>query len=152
MVDFEAQVNGSHKRQSPVSAFAGQAANIVGDALELAELQAKLVKADATKTMQRALPALVLVAVASCAVIACLPVLVFGLASLLDSQTELNSWQSQLIVAGIGTLAAMVSAVLAAWRLRHSFSEFKRSTDELANNFAWAKCVVSSGRTPSERS
>lgn len=149
MVDFEAQVNGSHKRQSPVSAFAGQAANIVGDVLELAELQAKLVKADASKTIQRAIPALIVVVLGGCGVIACLPVAVLGLAALMDSQTQLNGWQSQLIVAGVGTLAATICVILAARRLLKSFGQFKRSTDELANNFAWAKCVVRSGKTTS---
>ncbi len=149
MVDFEAQVNGSHKRQNPVSAFASQAANIAGDMLELAELQAKLVKADASKTIQRAIPALVVVVLSGCGVIACLPVLVFGLAALLDAQTQLNAWQSQLIVAGVGTLSAATCVVFASRRLLNSFGQFKRSTDELANNFAWAKCVVRSGRSTS---
>ena len=53
MADVQAEINGAGKRHSPVSGFAGQAANVLGDLLELAELQARLAKADAHLTASR---------------------------------------------------------------------------------------------------
>lgn len=137
--------NGFHRRQGPVSGVASQAANVLGDAFELVELQAKLAKADATNATKAALRPIGWLVIGICAAFASLPVLTLGLASLLDAATVLNAWQSQLLV---GTLAAVIALALIYFSIKKMGSvagKFQRSADELAKNVAWAKVVLRSG-------
>lgn len=144
MVDFEAQVNGGNHRQGPVSGFAGQAANVIGDVLELAELQARLAKTDAVEAANRAAKPLALIVIGGSTAVAGLPVITFGMASLIDETTVLNAWQSQLLTGGVVTLVALLVVYLAIRRLLNASQQFKRSAEELAKNMAWAKAVVRS--------
>lgn len=148
MVDFEAEVRGDSRRQSPVASFAGKAANVVGDMLELAELQAQLAKADTGAAIRRAIRPLAFLLLGSCGAIACFPVLVLGIASCVDAMTILNSWQSQLVVAGVGVLLASLTVWIAARRFLTSLRPFRRSADELAKNLEWIRSVIRSNRLP----
>ena len=142
-----ASSNGYHRRHGPVSGVASQAANVVGDALELAELQTKLAKADAMNAVKAGLRPIGWLLIGICAALASLPVLTLGVASLLAATTVLNLWQSQLIV---GVVSALLSLGLIYFSIRSMGSvagEFQRSADELAKNVAWAKVVIrSAGR------
>ena len=67
MVGFENnQVSGDVPRQGPVAGFASQARAVVSDMLELAELQAKLAKADAVEATRAALFPSVMLVVGGC--------------------------------------------------------------------------------------
>ena len=142
MVDLEAEVNGKHRRNGPVAGFTSTAANVLGDLLELAELQAKLAKADALSASAAATRPIGMLVIGICAAIASLPVLTLGLASLLDQQTALNMWQSQLLVGAAVALLASASVYASVQRLRTAGLQFQRSADELAKNVAWVKSVV----------
>lgn len=144
MADFQTEVNGSDKRHSPVSGFAGQAANVLGDLIELGELQSRLAKADAhaaAKKMTRPVAALL---VGVCAALASLPVLAMGCASCLAAFTELNAWQSQLLVGILVAVIAAVTVYLSVRAIRRSVLQFERSATELSKNLAWLKSVLRS--------
>ncbi len=145
MVDVQAEVNGHHSRVSPVSGVASQAANVLGDVLELAELQAKLAKADTLNASKAASQPAVLLVVAACGALASLPIVLLGIASMLDALTVLNGWQSQLIVGVVAATVAILVIYYSIKKLRRLSLEFRRSADEFAKNLAWAKVVVRSG-------
>lgn len=144
MVDFEAQVNASHRRPGPVSGFASQAAKLCGDALELAELQAKLAKEDAIKVTRDSTRPIAILIAGACGLIASLPVLTLGLASMCEALTALNAWQSKLLLGSVVAIVSFGLIYLAIGQLRKSLLQFRRSAEELAKNVAWAKIVVRS--------
>jgi len=146
MVNFQTEMNGHHAHGSPVSGVAGQAANVMGDMLELAELQAKLAKADAVNATKAATQPIGLLIIGICAALASLPIVTLGLASLLDAWTVLNAWQSQLLVGMLSAAVASTVIYLSVRRLRQLSLQFKRTADEFAKNVAWAKVVVRSGK------
>ncbi|MCA9134520.1 MAG: phage holin family protein [Planctomycetales bacterium] len=147
MVNFQTEVNGEPRRQGPVSGFASQAANVLGDVLELAELQAKLAKADAVRASGAATRPLGLLVLGACAAIASLPVLTLGLATMTAELSPLHAWQAQLLVGTAVALIACATVYFSIRRLRLAVLQFRQSADELAKNVAWAKSVVrSSGR------
>lgn len=129
-----------------VSGVAGQAANVMGDILELAELQAKLAKADAVNATKAATQPIGLLIIGICAALASLPIVTLGLASLLDAWTVLNAWQSQLLVGMLSAAVASTVIYLSVRRLRQLSLQFKRTADEFAKNVAWAKVVLRSGK------
>ncbi len=142
MANVQAELNGAGKRHSPVAGFAGQAANVLGDLLEMAELQARLAKADAHLAASRMTRPVAVLLVGICAALASLPVLTIGLATCLDALTVLNAWQAQLLV-GLLVAAVAVSAIYLSVRaIRRSALQFERSASELARNIAWLKSIL----------
>lgn len=144
MADFQAQLNGTQKRHSPVSGFAGQAANVLGDLIELGELQARLVKADAHASAKQMTRPIAVLLVGVCAALASLPVLAIGCASCLAHFTALNAWQSQLLVGLLVAAIAAATVYLSVRAIRRSVLQFERSATELAKNLAWLKSVLGS--------
>lgn len=142
MADVQAELNGAGKRHSPVSGFAGQAANVLGDLLELAELQARLAKADAHLTAARMTRPVAVLLVGICAALASLPVLTIGLASCLDALTAFNAWQAQLTVGLLVAAIAVAAIYLSLRAIRRSAFQFERSASELARNIAWLKSFL----------
>lgn len=149
MVSFEAEVmrtqtNGYHQRQGPVSGVARQAAHVLADAVELAELQAKLAKLDAANATRAALRPIGWLIIGMCAALASLPVLTLGLATLLDALTPMNAWQSQLLVGGLAAVVALSLIYFSIRSLSMVSSEFQRSAAEFNKNLAWVKLVFRS--------
>ncbi|MEO8271577.1 MAG: phage holin family protein, partial [Aureliella sp.] len=128
MANVQAELNAEKKkRHSPVTGFAGQAANLLGDLLELAELQARLAKADAHLTASRMTRPVAVLLVGICAALASLPVLTIGLASCLDALTWFNVWQSQLFVGLVVAVVAVAAIYLSVRAIRRSALQFERS-------------------------
>ncbi|MCC7336574.1 MAG: phage holin family protein [Pirellulaceae bacterium] len=147
MADVQAELNGASKRHSPVSGFAGQAANVLGDLLELAELQARLAKSDAHLTFTRMTRPVAVLLVGICAALASLPVLTIGLASCLDALTVLNAWQAQLLIGLLVAAVAVMAIYLSVKSIRRSALQFERSASELARNIAWLKSILGSSHS-----
>lgn len=143
MVDIETKPMNSRSfnRTGPLSGLAGQAAEVTGDILELAELQVKLARLDARDAVKRVVGPLGLMVFAACMAIASLPVVFLGLAGGLTKLTGLEPWATQLIVGGIGVVIAVIVVVLALRTLTTALDTFKRSTDELSKNVAWFKSI-----------
>ena len=146
MVHFETEVGNGAPRPGPVAGFANQARTLVGDLLELAELQAKLAKADAVEATQAAVRPAVMLVLGACAAIASLPVITLGLANLLGEASSLSIGQSQLLVGCVVAIAALVVVTVSLRKFRGASLRFRRSADELAKNMAWAKAAVRSDR------
>ena len=146
MVDFGQEVIGEgtamHRRQNPVTGFADQAASVAGDLLEIAELQARLARADAELAAKRLPLSLTFLAIGGCASLASLPVLAQGFAAWIVALTAVEPWQAQLLVGSI-LLAGATITILLAWRgVRKASSEFKRSSTEFCKNMAWLKAIL----------
>jgi hypothetical protein len=144
MVNFEAEMNSQPYSPGPVSGFASGAANVLGDLLELAELQAKLAKADASRAMSSAMPPAFTLVIGGCTALAALPVVILGLATLLADMSPLNAWQAQLLVGVLVASMAAAIVYISLRKLRRASSQFQRSLQELENNVAWAKSAVRS--------
>lgn len=142
MADVQAELNGANKRHSPVSGFAGQAANVLGDLLELAELQARLARSDAQLAASRMTRPVAVLLVGICAALASLPVLTIGLATCLDALTPLNAWQAELFVGLLVAAIAVTAIYLSVKAIRRSALQFERSASELARNIAWLKTIL----------
>jgi len=121
--------------------LAGQAAEVTGDILELAELQVKLARLDARDAVKRVVGPLGLMVFAACMAIASLPVVFLGLAGGLSKLSGLEPWAAQLIVGAVGVVIAATVAALALRTLTTALDTFKRSTDELSKNVAWFKSI-----------
>ena len=143
MVDVEAKPVNSRapNRTGPVAGFAGQAAEVTGDLLELAELQAKLARLDAREAVKRIVGPLGMLVFAASMAIASLPVVFFGIAGGIAVAASIQPWIANLIV---GLLGAVIAAAVAWFALRTmttALDAFQRSTDELAKNVAWFKSI-----------
>lgn len=143
MVDLETKPINSRQsnRTGPLSGFAGQAAEVTGDLLELVELQVKLARLDARDAVKRVVGPLGFLVFAACMAIASLPVVFLGLAGGLARLTGLEAWGAQLIVGVLGVIIAVLVVALALRTLTTALDTFKRSTDELSKNVAWFKSI-----------
>ncbi len=150
MADFQTQVETAPKRRSPVSGFAGQAANVLGDLIELGELQARLAKADAHAAAKRMTRPVAVLLVGVCAALASLPVLAMGCANCLADISPLNTWQAQLLVGLLVAAIAAATVYLSVRAIRRSVLQFERSATELAKNLAWLKSVLGSSANDDE--
>ncbi len=142
MVDQKTQMNGTTHRRSPVAGFAGQAANVMGDLLELSELQARLAQADARLVVSRCVRPAVVLLLGLAAALASLPVLTLAVSGALQQWSQWPAWQAQLLVGGLASLLAVVAIVLSLSAIRRATLQFERSATELANNIAWLKSVL----------
>jgi uncharacterized membrane protein YqjE len=129
-------------RENPVAGVVSSASEVAGDFVELAELQVKLVRADLKAAINHAIWPLGFVVIGTVIGVAALPSITIGLALLLDSQTQLALWASQLIVGSSLIVVAIVMILIAVRSLRNAFNELNTSTAELAKNVAWIKEVV----------
>lgn len=128
-------------RSGPISGFAGQAAEVTSDVLELAELQLKLVRLDAADAVKRVIWPTGLLVFAVCMAIASLPVAFLGLAGGLEQVAGIEAWQAQLVVGALGVVIALVAVVVALRALSAAVTTFSRSTQELTKNVAWMKSL-----------
>ncbi len=146
MVHQTSRVNGSASsvnRVGPVEGVTRGASSVIHDALDLVELQAKLLKADAEECSQAAKTAVVGMLVSVCLLLASLPVLAFGCSSLLFWLLEWPLWVCQMLVGGGFALAGVGLGFWCVQRLRSSLGSFSASQREMAENFRWLRQAVS---------
>lgn len=115
------------------------------DVMTLADLQAKLARADLDETVTEAkVPAIGLV-VGLVVLLVSLPILMVGLAELLVSYDALPRFGSYLAVGG----GFAVLAALTSWLCLRSLSKcgrsFGRSKEEFSRNVSWIARVISEG-------
>lgn len=140
MVDIK-KISGRYQHASPVETFQTTAGKFAGDLMILAELQGKLMKADAKSAIHQSIaPAVTLVIGCSC-LLGCIPVVVFGLASAIAYYLEIETWMAQLAVGGSLATVSILCVVFAGRTLAKPNGLFKRSTEEFSKNMAWTKDV-----------
>ncbi|MDR3633499.1 MAG: phage holin family protein [Isosphaeraceae bacterium] len=117
----------------------------------LAELQLKLAELDAKQAADRALVPLGVTAGGVAVVLASLPVILLGVATLLASAWHINQGWAMLLVGGATLAAAGVAVVAAGKRVGQSFESFRRSRDELTRNASWIRTVLLYSGRPADR-
>ena len=140
MVDVE-KVNGKYQHAGPVGQFQTTAGKFASDLLELAELQGKLLKADAKLALTKSLGAATTVVIGCSCLLGCIPVVVFGLASAVAYYCEIDAWVAQLAVGGGLAILSVLCVVIALKTLSKASRQFKRSTEEFSKNIEWTKDV-----------
>jgi hypothetical protein len=144
MVDIKAtQVNG-YSHTSPVRGLVGQAAEVTGDVIELAELQLQLAKADAADAMRIAVRPMFFIGIAGVLMLASFPVLLFATAGFLSRYAVIPVELAQLIVGFIASVIAIITASVSLRSLKSSFTPFSRSAEEFKHNIAWLKSIFRS--------
>ncbi len=145
MVNLKNQaLNGNVENVSPLRGFFGQAGEVASSAIELAELQLKLVKADAAKAVTQSVVPMIMVSLSIGLSFASLLLLLFGVAHGIEYAFELPTFAAQLIVGGAGIVIALCVVAVARSRLKQKSSPFQRSSDELAQNISWLKTIFHS--------
>jgi len=143
MVDITTEkVNGS-----PVRGFFGQAAEVTGDAIELAELQVRLAKADAANAVRIAVIPLAVIATSGVVLLASLPVLLFAIAGFVVRLSGISAELAQLLVSAFAAGFATVATAVAVRYLKSALQAFGRSAEELQYNLKWLKTIFRSSNS-----
>ena len=118
---------------------------LLSDLTELAELQAKLLAADASTAANRSAASLVLVVVGLVLIASALPVALVALGYGLVA-AGLPAWAGFLIAAGAGLAVGLIAALL-GWRgLRRAAGTFGRSREAFSQNVARVKSSLTGER------
>jgi len=138
MVDVE-KMNGKYKHSNPIEDMQSSVGAFVFDLIELAELQGKLLKADAKLAVRKSTGMAAAFAISCCCLIGCLPVMGFGLASAVAYYFEIENWIAQLAVGGSLSFMSVLIATIAFRNFTRINQQFYRSKDEFSKNLTWAK-------------
>ena len=141
MVHQATRVNGEN-RMGPIRAVTQGASSVVADALDLAELQTELLKADAANCLRQAKPSVTGLVVALALLLSALPVLGSGLAALLSWSLDWPLWICQLIVGGLFLAVGCLIAWMCVKKLRTALSAFSTTQREGAANITWLKQTI----------
>lgn len=148
MVDQATRID-YDSRVGPIRGVTQGASSVIGDAMDLAELQTELLKADTSSCLQRVKSPIIGLIVALCLLLSALPVFASGLAQLLSTSLEWPLWLCQLLVGGLFLVAGGGIAWWGVQRLRHALAAFSPSQREAAANIKWLRQTI--GRTFSHR-
>jgi formate hydrogenlyase subunit 3/multisubunit Na+/H+ antiporter MnhD subunit len=134
-------------RSSRSNGLIDNVSSFSNDLATLATLQTKLAAADLREGLQKAAPAVGVLAAVGLLSVAGVTALVIGLAFWLAESFQLRTG-SALALVGLGSLVvAALGAWLGARALASSFATFRRSSEELERNLAWIKTTLTqSGR------
>lgn len=125
----------------------GSVAELGNDVATLAELQAQLAALDFKESAELAVLPLGVVAAGLAVLLGSIPVLLLGVATLLESWLKMNGGWAMVLVAAVVMLLAGAAVVVAGRKLPRCFQSFRRSREELFRNLFWIRTVlVHSGR------
>lgn len=130
-------------RIGPIRGVTQGASSVIGDALDLVELQTRLLREDATSCLRQAKPSVTGLIVALGLLLSSLPVLGSGLAALLSSSLEWPLWACQLLVGGVFSVAGCLIAWLCVKKFKTALTAFSTTQREAAANIAWLRQTIS---------
>jgi len=130
-------------RVGPIRGVTQGASSVIGDALDLVELQTRLLREDAKSCLQQAKPSVTGLIVALGLLLSSLPVLGSGLAELLSWSSEWPLWICQLLVGGVFLVVGCVIAWLCVKKFKTALTAFSTTQREAAANIAWLKQTIS---------
>jgi len=140
--------NGNGSTEAPPAALRRGMADVAYDMATLAELQAKLFKADVQDICERIVVPAILGVVAAVVLLASLPVAMMALAAVLYEEVHLTMASSLGLSALVGLVLAGILGGACWFLMRNVFSPIGRSQTELSRNVQWVKHVLKhSGRT-----
>lgn len=120
-------------------------AGIVKDAIELGELQCRLLGEDLKQTTRQARLGIVILVAACGCLLAVGPVTLLAIAATLELTLEFSRAASLGLAAAIGLAVSLTSLVIGWSVLRRSTHNLDRSHEELRNNIAWIKQMLTPG-------
>lgn len=151
----QAEVNTNGKAKPAAPNVAASFTVLAHDAIELAELQAKLLKLDAQAAARDSGMSIALLVVGACLLLGCVPVALVALGEWFVVQFGWPRSGAYGAVAAIGLVLSVGASVAAWYRLRSAGAALQRSRDELNRNLAWIKSNLkrdrSSARSSSDR-
>jgi len=130
-------------RVGPIRGVTQGASSVIGDALDLVELQTRLLREDAKSCLQQTKPSVTGLIVALGLLLSSLPVLGSGLAELLSWSLEWPLWICQLLVGGVFLTVGCVIAWLCVKKFKTALTAFSTTQREAAANIAWLKQTIS---------
>lgn len=132
-------MNGAHRSQT-----AGRPpfVALLVDGLRLVDLQIQLLSLDIREFWQPAWRAVLLLVAGCAALIAALPVALFGVAETLHASWSLSVESSLLAVSSVALVASGVLILRSARQLADAAAPLKRSADELRENLSWMRSVL----------
>jgi uncharacterized membrane protein YqjE len=129
--------NGRTRSEQP--GVANSVSELTHNAIELAELQAKLFSLDVKETSQNTGISIGLVICSVCILLGSVPVLLIALALALHELLDWSPAVSYAVAALIGILISVGIAAAAWTQFRRGIATMKRSREELSRNIAWLK-------------
>ena len=148
--EVNTSTNGKAKAADPN--VAASVTSLAHDAIELAELQLKLLKLDAQAAARNGGMSIALVVVGICLLLGCVPVALFALAELFVAQFGWTRAAAFAASAAVG-LALSAGTGTAAWlRVKSALASLERSREELNRNIHWIKSNLKRDKTPSHPS
>lgn len=118
------------------------ATRLLGDIIELFELQWQLFAVDSAEAKQKSTKAIIFLALAFVAAMAGLMSAVLGIGWSLQEMTALSAGLSFLIVSGITLLTAAGLAVVALKSLSNANESLSETKREFGENIKWLKGVI----------
>ena len=144
----QAEVNTNGRSKPSAAKVAESFTGLAHDAIELAELQARLLKLDAQAAVRNGGTSVALAVLGVCLLLGCVPVALIALAELFVAQFDWPRAGAFAASAAIG-LAFSAGAAYAAWiRVQTALTALQRSRDELNRNIAWIKSNLKRDQSP----
>ncbi|MCC6511651.1 MAG: phage holin family protein [Pirellulaceae bacterium] len=123
----------------PIQGVTHGAGSVLGDALDLAELQFRLFGADASSCGKAVRAPIVGLVGTLGLLVSALPVLAFGLAELLHWSLNWPLWTCQLLVGGVFVVLGGLLGIWCVQRLRGALTAFSATTQEASANLNWLR-------------
>ena len=147
MVDIKTEKMNGRSNASPVRGFFGQAAEVTGDVIELAELQVRLAKVDAANAVKISILPIAVIGTSGLVLLASLPVLLFAIAGFIARLAGISAEMAQLLVSAIAVGLALVAIAISVRYLKSATRAFDRTAEELKHNLVWLKTIFRSSNS-----
>lgn len=122
---------------------AASVSEMAGDAVELAELQAKLLACDLKASAQNARTSLVLAIVGLCTLLSSVPIALMALAEVLVDQLNWSPAAGYAMAAVVGLLVSALAIGVSYVRFQKGLLSLERSREEMNRNIEWLKAQLS---------
>ncbi len=153
MADQKAVSEAAGKNGATMGSVGEGVTDFVGDLVELAELQFRLLQRDAREGLDRAAPSLAALGLGASAIVSGMALALFGLAEELTALGILSRPSAFVTVGFAAVLIGAMALRFSLSRIASSTQAFRRTTEELVRNLAWVRTVLAqSGRARSRRS
>jgi hypothetical protein len=149
----QAEVNTNGKAKATPN-VAASFSHLAHDAIELAELQARLLKLDAQAAARNGGMSIALLVVAACLLLGCVTIALVALAEVLVAEFDWSRAAGFAAAAGVGFALSGVVGTAALLRVKSALAALERSRNELNRNIAWIKSNLKQGKAaaPTPRS
>jgi len=135
----QTKVNTNGKANAADPNVAASFSSLAHDAVELAELQAQLLKLDVQAAARYGGMSIILLVVGACLLLGCVPVALAALAEMFVAHYGWSQAGALGAAAAVGLAISAVAGAAAWYRLRKALQSLQRSRGELNRNIAWLK-------------